>query len=142
MDLQEALCNEIKINRVYETKIKRLERQALRYEEDIRWLYKVIENLENNAKHNKDELCDLKSQLTNLSLRLQHANKICDEKEQFIAFRESQLLEFEDTIHSLKERIHFLSREKRKLKMSALHTDPPDVIMTDKDELGELGTID
>jgi chromosome segregation ATPase len=93
----------------YETKIKRLERQATRYEEDIQYLYNIIEKLELQKSHSEKELQSLKDQLAESHRRLKNSDRLCDEKEKFILFRESQLLESEDTIYKLKQRILTLS---------------------------------
>ena len=64
-------------------------------EEYIQYLYSVIDIL-------KQKLHNSESQCKDYSSKLKHSEKICDEKEKFILFRESQLLEFEDTINKLK----------------------------------------
>jgi chromosome segregation ATPase len=124
-----------------EIKIKRLERQATRYEEYIQYLYKIIEGLQVNAEVNKNEIHDLRTQLSELSHQLKRIEKISNEKELFISYRESQLLEFEDVIHSLKERISFLAQEKRKESniMTNVHTEPfPNDITDDNCPLTRL----
>ena len=98
--MQSILCE-------YEAKIKWLECQATRYEEYIQYLYKIIEELHVNAERDKNEIHDLKTRLSELTHQLKHVKKISNEKELFISYRESQLLEFEDIIHCLKERISF-----------------------------------
>lgn len=74
-------------------------------EEYIQYLYSVIDIL-------KQKLHNSESQCKDYSSKLRHSEKICDEKEEFILFRESQLLEFEDTINKLKQRILLLSNGK------------------------------
>ena len=56
----------------------------------------------------------MKGQLTESYKQLRNSERLCDEKEKFILFRESQLLESEDIIYKLKQRILALSS-----KMSA-----------------------
>ena len=97
-----------------EARIKRLERQQARYEEDIQYLYSIIEKLESQKADSESELQSLKDQLAESHRRLRNSERLCDEKEKFILFRESQLLESEDTIYKLKQRILALSS-----KMSA-----------------------
>src|SRR5579871_1459076 len=82
-------------------------RQVDRQEEYIQYLYDVIEIL-------KQKLSDAELQYKEYSGKLRHSEKICNEKEEFILFRESQLSELEDEIYKLKERIKFLTS-----KMSA-----------------------
>jgi len=128
----------------YETKIKRLERQATRYEEYIQYLYKIIEELHVNAEQDKNEIHDLKTRLSELTRQLKHVKKISNEKELFISYRESQLLEFEDVIHCLKERISFLACEKRESNiMSINHTDPlpGEIDITDYNNVGLVEEI-
>ena len=74
-------------------------------EEYIQYLYSVIDIL-------KQKLRDAETQCKEYSGKLRHSEKICDDKEKFILFRESQLLELEDTIDRLKRRISFLSNRK------------------------------
>src|SRR5579871_3339469 len=82
-------------------------RQVDRQEEYIQYLYDVIDVL-------KQKLSDAELQYKEYSGKLRHSEKICNEKEEFILFRESQLSELEDEIYKLKERIKFLTS-----KMSA-----------------------
>ena len=65
-------------------------------EEYIQYLYSVIDIL-------KQKLHDIESQCKEYSGKLRHSEKICNEKEEFILFRELQLSESEDTIYKLKE---------------------------------------
>jgi chromosome segregation ATPase len=109
LELHEELSKEVRINLENEAKIKRLERQQARYEADIQYLYGVIEKLESSKKCDEKELRALRTQLVESHAQLKNAEKVCDEKEQFILFRESQLLEFEDIIHELKQKISGLS---------------------------------
>src|SRR6266480_5170095 len=99
----------------YEAKIKRLECQATRYEEYIQYLYKIIEELHVNAEQDKNEIHDLKTRLSELTHQLKHVEKISNEKELFISYRESQLLEFKVSIIVLKGKSLFLHGKKRKV---------------------------
>ena len=109
LELHEELGREVRINLENEAKIRRLERQQARYEEDIQYLYGIIEKLESQKKYDEKELHSLRAQLAESHTRLKNAEKLCDEKEKFILFRESQLLESEDIIHELKQKISGLS---------------------------------
>ena len=127
MELHEELDREIRINCENRAKIKRLESQQVRYEKDIKYLYDEIEKYDLQKKGDKETICDLKSQLSEVLKRLKHSEKICDEKEKYILFQESQLLESEDVIYNLKQRITQLVSERLKEEeMADTHVDPPD----------------
>ena len=111
LKLHEEIARELQINLENEAKIRRLERQQARYEEDIQYLYSVIEKLEFQKKCDEKELHSLRAQLAESHTRLKNAEKLCDEKEKFILFRKSQLLESEDIIHELKQKISGLSKQ-------------------------------
>jgi hypothetical protein len=98
-ELREELGKEVRINLENEAKIKRLERQQVRYEADIQYLYNIIEKLESQKKCDDKELQALRTQLVESHTKLKNSEKLCDKKEQFITFRESQLLEQEDEIY-------------------------------------------
>lgn len=82
-----------------------MNRQEDKQEEYIQYLYSVIDIL-------KQKLCDSESQCKEYSGKVRHSEKICDEKEKFILFQESQLSESEDAICKLKQRIAFLTNNK------------------------------
>jgi chromosome segregation ATPase len=107
-----------------EIKLKRLERQQIRYEKDIQYLYKIIESLKLESNRNSEIVHDLQMQLSGCLQKLRHSEKICDEREKFILFRESQLLELEDEVYNLKQRIATLVIKKEAI-MADTHTDPP-----------------
>ena len=109
LELHEKLGKEVRINLENEAKIKRLERQHARYEEDIQYLYNLIEKLESQKACDKKELHSLRVQLADSHTRLKNSERLCNEKEKFILFRESQLLESEDAIYRLKQQIVSLS---------------------------------
>src|ERR1700741_2738241 len=89
LELHEVLDREVRINLQNEAKIRRLERQQARYEEDIQYLYSVIEKLESQKKCDEKELHSLRVQLAESHIRLKNVEKLCDEKEKFILFRVS-----------------------------------------------------
>ena len=103
LELHKGLGKEVRINLENEAKIKRLERQHARYEEDIQYLYNVIEKLEFQKACDKKELHSLRVQLADSHTRLKNSERLCGEKEKFILFWESQLLESEDAIYRLKQ---------------------------------------
>ena len=111
LELYERIGEEYRINLENEVKIRRLERQQARYEKDIQYLYGVIEKLESQKKYDEKELHSLRTQLAESHTQLKNIKKLCDEKEKFILFRESQLLESEDIIHELKQKISGLSKQ-------------------------------
>ena len=80
-------------------------RQQARCEEYIQYLYSIIKKLESQKTHLDSELQSLKDQLSESYKQLRNSERLCDEKEKFILFRESQLLESEDIIYKLKQRI-------------------------------------
>jgi len=86
------------------------------YERYIQYLYGIINNLESQRETDINELQSLKNQLKN-------SEKLCNEKEKFILFREEQLSniyeETENKINKLKYRIQKL-RETITLNMSHL----------------------
>jgi chromosome segregation ATPase len=140
LKLHEELSKEVRINLENEAKIKRLERQQARYEADIQYLYSVIEKLESSKKCDEKELRTLRTQLVESHAQLKNAKKICDEKEQFILFWESQLLESEDIIHELKQKISGLS-ERRDINMARTREDvTPLESLSNAQLLGEIQT--
>ena len=61
----------------------------------------------------------MRVQLADSHTRLKNSERLCDEKEKFILFWESQLLESEDAIYRLKQRIASLSTS----EMAGVRTD-------------------
>jgi len=131
--LRDELDKEVRINQENEAKIKRLLAQQNQYEKSINYLYTVIEKLEVQSDSDNKAISDLKLQLSETLGQLKRCEKVSDDREKFIQYRESQLLEFEDTICNLKARIAYLAKLK---KMDHTHTDIP-ADLTDKstDEL-------
>ena len=102
LELHAELGKEVRINLENEAKISRLEKQQVRYEEDIQYLYGIIEKLEARSEYNKKEKDFLTLRISELQSQLRNSEETCDEKEKFILFRESQLSELEKTIYKLK----------------------------------------
>src|ERR1044071_6743771 len=103
LELHAELEKEVRINLENEAKVSRLEKQQVRYEEDIQYLYGIIEKLEARSEYNKKEKDSLTLRISELQSQLRNSEEVCDEKEKFILFRESQLSELEKTIYQLKQ---------------------------------------
>ncbi len=102
-ELRQELDREVKINIENETKIKCLEKQLGRYENQILYLNNLIEKFESQEKSNREEL-------TNLQLELKKSNTIYEERGKYILFQESNILELQEVIYKLKERIHIMAQ--------------------------------
>ena len=102
LELHAELGKEVRINLENEAKISRLEKQQVRYEEDIQYLYGIIEKLEVRSDYSKKEKDSLTLRISELQSQLRNSEETCNEKEKFILFRESQLSELEKTIYKLK----------------------------------------
>ena len=103
LELHAELGKEVRINLENEAKINRLEKQQVRYEEDIQYLYGIIEKLEVRSDYSKKEKDSLTLRISELQSQLRNSEETCNEKEKFILFRESQLSELEKTIYQLKQ---------------------------------------
>ena len=103
LELHAELGKEVRINLENEAKISRLEKQQVRYEEDIQYLYGIIEKLEVRSDYSKKEKDSLTLRISELQSQLRNSEETCNEKEKFILFRESQLSELEKTIYQLKQ---------------------------------------
>src|SRR6185312_4594897 len=55
LELHAELGKEVRINLENEAKISQLEKQQVRYEEDIQYLYGIIEKLEAQSEYSKKE---------------------------------------------------------------------------------------
>jgi hypothetical protein len=109
-ELSQELDREIKINLENEAKIRRFECRQASYEEEIKYLYGVIENLESQKCQFEKDLHSLNDQLAESNKQLEKNKKLSDEREEFIVFRESQLEELEDTVNKLKQQISLSNR--------------------------------
>jgi len=103
LELHAELGKEVGINLENEAKISRLEKQQVRYEKDIQYLYGVIKKFEVRVDYDKKEKDSLTLRISELQSQLRDSEKVCEEKEKFILFRESQLSELEKTIYQLKQ---------------------------------------
>ena len=137
LELHEELGKEVRINLENEAKISRLEKQQVRYEEDIQYLYGIIEKFEVRADYSKKEKDSLTLQISELQSQLRDSEKACEEKEKFILFRESQLSELEKTIYQLKQHLQVESSSYN--EMSRTRTDlTPLEAMTNAQRLEEI----
>src|ERR1700722_11903433 len=118
-------------------RIERLERQARRYEEEISHLESIIDKLQIEHLEDISEREILLSRISELTCMLRKSEKLCEAKESFIQYRESQLLEFEDEIYNLKQRIAVLASQK-KIIMADTHREPSHLKQKDNDQLIEL----
>jgi len=96
-ELRREIDKEVRINIENEAKIKRLERQLARYEDEITFLNNLIEKSESRENDNKEELSKLR-------LELRKSNSICEKKEEYILFQESLLLKFQESLNKLEKR--------------------------------------
>ena len=102
-ELRQELDKEVEINVTNEAKIKCLERQLDKYENELLRLNKLTENFESKEKSNKKEIADLR-------LELKKSNTICGKKEKYILYQESELLNSQEIIYKLKKRIHIMAQ--------------------------------
>ena len=71
LELHAELGKEVRINLENEAKISRLEKQQVRYEEDIQYLYGIIEKLEARSEYNKKEKDSLTLRISELQSSLE-----------------------------------------------------------------------
>src|ERR1043165_7207946 len=140
LELHAELGKEVRINLENETKISRLEKQQVRYEKDIQYLYGIIEKLETRSEYNKKEKDSLTLRVSELQSQLRISEKTCNEKEEFILFRESQLSELEKTIYQLKQHLQVASTFYN--KMSRTRTDLASLYTVRSERLPDPGTAE
>lgn len=102
-ELRQELDREAKINIENEAKIKCLERQLDKYENELLRLNNLIENFESEEKSNKKEISDLR-------LKLEKSNTVYENREKYILYQESELLNSQEIIYKLKKRIHIMAQ--------------------------------
>ena len=102
-ELRREIDKEVRINIENEAKIKRLEKQLARYEDEITYLNNLIKKFDSREVANREEL-------SRLQFELRKSNALCDEKEEYILFQESHLLEFQESMNKLKERIYTMAQ--------------------------------
>ena len=107
------LCNDLQIevntNRQNEKRINQLERDYFRCEQEIQDLNREIELLENASK---EEIVELKSEISTLKSQLYQAKKDVRDKGKYISSLEEQLVESEKQVEKLRCQIKtILSRK-------------------------------
>src|SRR2546421_11415265 len=107
--LQEALQSEVDTNRQNERRINQLERDYSQCEQKIQDLNREIELLENASK---EEIVELKSEISSLKSRLYQAKKDVRDKGKYISSLEEQLVESEEQVEKLRCRIRTISSRK------------------------------
>jgi len=104
--LRTELQTEVDSNRQNEKRIRELEREYTRYEQEIQDLNKEIERLENASE---EEIAELKSEISNLKNQLYQARKDDRDKEKYISTLEERLVESEEQVEKLRCRIKTIS---------------------------------
>src|SRR6266511_6414453 len=130
-ELRQELDREVKINIENETKIKCLEKQLGRYENQILYLNNLIEKFESQEKSNREEL-------TNLQLELKKSNTIYEERGKYILFQESNILELQEVIYKLKERIHIMAQSSPQRRNQRRHSNQPPIQLPNHDEYNDV----
>ena len=108
--LRREIDKEVKINLENEAKIKHLEKQLSRYEDEIRYLNNLVENFESRENESKKEI-------SKLNLELRKSNSVCEDKEKYILFQETHLLEFQESINKLKKHINIMAQSPRQRRI-------------------------
>src|SRR5581483_4970825 len=104
--LRTELQTEVDSNRQNEKRIRELEREYTRYEQEIQDLNKEIERLENASE---EEIAELKSEISNLKNQLYQARKDDRDKEKYISTLEERLVESEKQVEKLRCQIKTIS---------------------------------
>ena len=95
-----------------------MEKQLGKCENEILYLNNLIEKFESREKSNREELA-------NLQLKLKKSNTIYEKREKYILFQESKILELQEVIYKLKERIHIMAQTPPQRRRSQRYSDPP-----------------
>jgi len=117
-ELRREIEREVQINIENEAKIKRLERQLARYEDEIVHLNNLVGGFQSRENDNEEEL-------SRLRLALNKSNSICETKEKYILYQESQLLESQEAIIKLKGRINTMAQSAQSGTTSQRRIQPP-----------------
>jgi chromosome segregation ATPase len=96
--LYSELQTEVDINRQNERRINQLERDYSRCEQEIQNLNRKIERLENASK---EEIVELKSEISTLKSRLYQARKDVRDTGNYISSLEKQLAESKEQVEKL-----------------------------------------
>src|ERR1041384_8855282 len=86
LELHAEVGKEVRINLENKAKISRLEKQQVRYEENIQYLYGIIEKLETRSEYNKKEKDSLTLRVSELQSQLRNSAKACNKKKKGIFF--------------------------------------------------------
>ena len=107
--LRSELQTEVDTNRRNEKQIRDLECDYARCVQEIQDLNGEIERLENASK---EEILELKSEISNLKSQLYQARKDIRDKDNYISTLEKQLVESEEQVEKLRCRIKTISSRK------------------------------
>ncbi|GES95095.1 hypothetical protein GLOIN_2v1886689 [Rhizophagus clarus] len=107
--LHSELQIEVDNNRQNERRIRELERDYSRCEQEIYDLSREIERLENASE---EEIKELKSEISSLKNQLYQARKDIRDREKYISSLEKQILESEEQVEKLRCRIKNISSRK------------------------------
>ena len=107
--LRKALQSEIDSNNQHTGRIRELEREYDRCEQEVQNLNKEIERLEHASE---EEIAELKSEISNLKNQLYQARKDDRDKEKYISSLEARLVESEEQVEKLRCRIKTISSRK------------------------------
>ena len=119
-ELRREIDKEVQINIENEVKIKHLEKQLARYEDEITYLNNLIEKFESRENDNKEELSKLR-------LELRKSNSICEKKEEYILFQESLLLKSQESLSKLEKRIHIMAQSSPQRRNQRRHSNQPPI---------------
>jgi chromosome segregation ATPase len=125
-ELRREIDKEVQINIENEAKIKHLEKQLSRYEDEIRYLNNLVEKFESRENESKKEI-------SKLNLELRKSKSICEDKEKYILFQETHLLEFQESINKSKKLINIMAQSPRQRRIQppnpGEHNDVYDIIV-------------
>jgi len=107
--LRSELQAEVDTNNHQAKRIRELEREYSRCEQEIQDLNKDIERLENASE---EEILELKSEISTLKNQLYQAKKDVRNKEKYISTLENRLVESEEQVEKLRCRIKSISSRK------------------------------
>jgi DNA repair exonuclease SbcCD ATPase subunit len=107
--LRSELQTEVDSNRQNERRIRELEQEYSRCEQEIQNLNREIERLEHASE---EEIAELKFEISNLKNQLYQARKDDRDKEKYISSLEARLVESEEQVEKLRCRIKTISSRK------------------------------
>ena len=107
--LRSELQSEVETNRRNEKQIRDLKRDYDRCVQEIQNLNREIDHLENASK---EEIAELKSEISSLKNQLYQARKDVRDKDKYISTLEKRLVESEEQVERLRCRIKTISSRK------------------------------